>query len=1144
MQDFLSQESAGIGAAFGGGAVAGPGGAVSSYISRQAAMNNTRARLGEGVAQVYGPISSMLSSIDAGPDAGAAATLIGTPLGAGAVAGMGAKMVLGAMGSSTALAGPIGASVAMATFGGLSASYLTGLGEDWTRAPEGSFRQQMGMAIRPYQISAEQNNLPITAGTLGGVLNLLTGSRNVGTSGFRDPRVAQQFIEEGRQTQPGTLTGDSSRLRTWADDRYHNRVDVDKMLGVMGTLFQATGTRGQDLYQGNTPELEELMDLYADYMASGADPSQLINSQMQSARYGGAAAGPQTLQWMRTFASSVPGEQRQMYEEAYQGLSAIPQTLGRLTAPGEARGMVALTEKYGSRERAAAEIMGRTGVGWFTQAFGVQPGMDAAQNIGQLTQLPLVEQQTIQSYSGTVASSGSRMGLSPQENAAMSMRLANLSPDDVLRVSNLMIQAESVSLEAGKDGKSFKDMFFEALDAGMQNVPIAEGRHWMAARSGTAGLAPAAYLKGSEQAIKFEERYERMSGQDQIRFSTAAGILNPIYPGGYSNQQLESTATQLLTVPINRTATLAQAGAGKLGIGASMSLGFGSAGAQMIDTMFAEMGMSGDETRALSGALNPSMFQYMNATQMRELVPGIDSAFGSYYNDPGGLSLHQFNRTIEAQTRSTPWGYSEKLGFGPGSLTDRLGRQYGMYSGDPGSSTWTASNGGQYAPLFDLQQSAGYASLGYASASNEAQSRQFARQQAQMRREWGSGPFQSMGAVQAAMFPTDGTEAMQPGGGMEIGGSSIGFAQQESAIRRQMWQESIAAQQQSIQFARQGLELARQGLEISRQELALSKQQYGVQREYKLGEQQAQRGMQLRQYEWAAEDYSLKVERTGITQQWQMEDLQRARRYATGRERVQIERQIERTQITQGWERDDTSRGRNREVEVQRYQDQRYEAAVAFEQKLHDLQMQRFDLQEQRLNLQSSQLALQEAQLAAQEARLNTNTMLQEKLNVLEDERFKAQYEQTQAQMVDDEKMEKLRKGVRDAEIAYQAASLANAATLNTAQEKFTKGLEGIDGPIDKIIELLNTIKSFAPPPPTPPPAPIDNGQTQPFGTEPEDPGDTRGFTMNPTTGTSFSTAPTIVNFILDGEVIMQAVATPERLRPVVQEVNRRDSWR
>jgi hypothetical protein len=316
--------------------------------------------------------------------------------------------------------------------------------------------------------------------------------------------------------------------------------------------------------------------------------------------------------------------------------------------------------------------------------------------------------------------------------------------------------------------------------------------------------------------------------------------------------------------------------------------------------------------------------------------------------------------------------------------------------------------------------------------------------------------------------------------------------------------------------------------------------------------------MQLRQYEWSAEDYAIKVERTGITQAWAMEDLQRARRYATGRQRVEIERQIERTQVTQGWEQDDQGRGRDRELEVQRYQDQRYEAAVSFEQKLHALQMQRFDLQEQRLNLQSSQLALQEAQLAAQEARLNTNAVLQEKLNQLEDERFKAQYEQAQAQMVDDEKLEKLRKAARDAELAYQAAQLANAETIRDAEEKFAAGLQGIKdgGVLDKWIEFFNAVRAGPPTPPAPPPTGGPDGSPTgaPFGAEPADPADpTRQARasslisipeMVPTRELASTAQPTIVNFMLDGEVIMSAVVKPERLRPVVQEINKRESWR
>jgi hypothetical protein len=279
---------------------------------------------------------------------------------------------------------------------------------------------------------------------------------------------------------------------------------------------------------------------------------------------------------------------------------------------------------------------------------------------------------------------------------------------------------------------------------------------------------------------------------------------------------------------------------------------------------------------------------------------------------------------------------------------------------------------------------------------------------------------------------------------------------------------------------------------------------------------------------------------------------------------MQIERQIERTQITQGWEQDDQGRGRDRELEVQRYQDQRYEAAVAFEQRLHEIQMRRFDMQDQRMGLQEQRLALQEAQLAAQEARLNTNKKLQEDLNKLEDERFKAQYEQAQVQMVDDEKLEKLRKAARDAEIAYQGLQLEHAKTMKENEEVFLDSIKGIKegGVLDKWIEFFNSVRAGPPVPVYDGADPLGDGAGSTSGNgagskSGKGGGQTAGPVAIPTVTqprmpdmnisrdlAGASAAPTIVNFVLDGEVIMSAVVKPERLRPVVQEINRRDSWR
>jgi hypothetical protein len=1164
MDDFLRTETSAVGAALAGGVAPGAAGMSSNYLSAQAAMANARAQMGEGATQVYAPLMAGMAGFNASPGMGSFLTMLGTPLGVGSVSAMGIQMVGRGLESPgiTRAAGPIGIGLTGLTGLALTSAYVAGEAPEWVRYEDDSYSQRWRARARMSELAAADDPGVVRwasrmAGAIEGALGVEYGA-GFGT----ETEAMRQMAAERAAYRPGTLMHDADKLRGWIADTYENRVPVDSALQLMGSLFQITGRTAQDVYAapnlhvGPGANFKALMDRYVQYMEGGASPSELFSSQVSAAGAAGVPLGPQTEAWMVQFANLVPGQQRQMYEQAFQSLSPLASATMRPTTFDQATQAVALAQSTGSMQRAASMVMGQQGVGWFTGTFGLEQEGAEARSLGRMfTAMPVAQQETIQRYGGTLGSSMGRMGLSSRESALFSMALGIGYPNDVTRVSNLVVQAESVSLEAGKDGAGFRELVAQALGAGMEGRSAAEQRWFLAAQSGVAGIAPQAFMPASAQAQQFEAAFS-LSGQDRIRYTQAAGILNDVYPEGYSQQQLVDVGTMLQRMTIPQALLSTRAGAGMLGVGASMGLGLGSAGAQLIDTLFAGgagsiPGISGKEVRALSGVLSPGMFQYMNATQMAGLVPGIKGAFGSYYNDPAGLSLYQFNQAMEAATGSTPWGYSAQLGFGPGSLTDSLGRPYGQYE------AWTATAGRQagtrFAPFFDMQMSASYAGLGYASAANAAQSRQFERQLAMSRLNWGSGPFQPLEAVQGAMFPDGGSAAAEPGSGMQVGGSAIGFAQQESAIRRQMWQESLAQQRQSIEFSRQGLELARQGLEISRQELALSRQQYAVQREYKLGEQQAQRSMQLRQYEWSAEDYAIKVERTGITQAWAMEDLQRARRYATGRQRAEIERQIERTQITQGWEQDDQGRSRDRELEVQRYQDQRYEAAVSFEQKLHALQMQRFDLQEQRLNLQSSQLALQEAQLAAQEARLNANAVLQEKLNQLEDERFKAQYEQAQAQMVDDEKLEKLRKAARDAELAYQAAQLANAETIRDAEQKFADSLKGIKegGVLDKWIEFFNAVRAGPPAPPTPPteganggvitpPDPTGPKSAQPvWHTQPAVNEVGIGRELTPV-----NAQPVVVNFVLDGEVIMSAVVKPERLRPVVQEIQRRDSWR
>ena len=192
--------------------------------------------------------------------------------------------------------------------------------------------------------------------------------------------------------------------------------------------------------------------------------------------------------------------------------------------------------------------------------------------------------------------------------------------------------------------------------------------------------------------------------------------------------------------------------------------------------------------------------------------------------------------------------------------------------------------------------------------------------------------------------------------------------------------------------------------------------------------------------------------------------------------------------------------------------------------------------------------------LAAQEAHRLAQAGLQAELQKIDEARFAFQYEQMQAQMKDDETLEKLRQDARKAELAYQAAQLANAETLQKAQEDWMRELQGIKdgGVLDKWIEFFNSVRA-GPPDGKASGGPVRSrtpylvGERGPELFVPQHAG-----TIIPNHELGIAQdlraaqggQPVIVNFMLDGEVIMQAVVKPERLRPVVEEINRRGRLR
>ena len=414
-----------------------------------------------------------------------------------------------------------------------------------------------------------------------------------------------------------------------------------------------------------------------------------------------------------------------------RGWPAIPQALGRPTSDGEVDLAKELTEKYGNAQRAESEVAGLLGAGWFTSTFGVKAGGQLAQSIGKIFGAQDVPtQNTSQQLAGMTASSFARGGVQTEEAAKMIASFAETSSaDKVLGFSNLVIQAESVSLRTGQNMAALVN---DAWGRGYDGKSIAEQRWYLSSQGGVVGLAPSSMLPGSVQAQAFEQPYEGLSIPQQTAYKTAAGMLNQVMPRGFSPVMLEQYGNQLFGgANVTDVGLTLQAQTGRAGLATAFGIPAASPFARLLETQTigqlapnmsmpsqdsafmsqlmepSGLKMTADQVRGMSGMLNSGLFQKMTAGEIAKLAPGLRDAY--FDVEAGKMTAHQYGRLQEAATGSTPWGMSTQLGFGPGSLTDELGRQYGMYE------PWTATAGRQagqsFAPLFDMQMNAAYAGL-------------------------------------------------------------------------------------------------------------------------------------------------------------------------------------------------------------------------------------------------------------------------------------------------------------------------------------------------------------------------------------------------------------------------------------------------
>lgn len=653
------------------------------------------------------------------------------------------------------------------------------------------------------------------------------------------------------------------------------------------------------------------------------------------------------------------------------------------------------------------------------------------------------------------------------------------------------------------------------------------------AQQGLLGVAPGIYAPGSALARRFESAFLSQIGPLWSLWTeteAAARLLNEIFPSGYTAAQLREAAGSVARVGTASTAFALRVGAGRLGIGAQIGYGIGSAASRQLEAAIA--GLVGGYTGAMTEAEAASFLASL-LPNLQMLRPGqVQGAFAR--GGPVDVAATKLLSGQWSPYQAAFWGELVS-GLSPRAYTLRLAMQQGILSQYMAGQAMPTGGlvdifGRQagYAELFAAEQAAGYANLAYRRVAEDVRRARFAREMRMMALEWGSGPFvpTSQVAQEISRRIADGTYTPD----VRMGESAIGLAQQEAAIRRAMWRENLDYQRQSLGFSQRQLQL-------QREQLQLAKEEYRVRREYQIEEREAGRAMQLRQRAWQEEDWGIQRARMGIAASWSLEDINRSIRFSTGRERAQLLRQRERLLIQQAWEREDLARTIGRQREVWRYEDERYSRAVSHEQRLHELQMQRFALQER-------SMALQEEQLAAQIAHFERMAQYEEALRLIEDERFKAQVENMKAQMEEEQRLEKARAAAAEAEMALMALRLEKAEELRKAEEEYHRQLLKH---FEEIIQLFaNFFDRYAQSGQQVPGSVVDTPALEPPADprQPQSVGDLWREALGQADQNVAQTQPVVVNFILDGEVIMSAVITPDRLRPMVQEIEVRERRR
>lgn len=191
--------------------------------------------------------------------------------------------------------------------------------------------------------------------------------------------------------------------------------------------------------------------------------------------------------------------------------------------------------------------------------------------------------------------------------------------------------------------------------------------------------------------------------------------------------------------------------------------------------------------------------------------------------------------------------------------------------------------------------------------------------------------------------------------------------------------------------------------------------------------------MQLTQRDWTQQDWGYQDQMRALNQGWQMEDLDEAIRFSSGRERRKLVRQKERMAVSTNLEDEQIGEQRERQEELWAAEDERYQKNMDYQKQMQDMDVQNFELGKQQ--------------------RQEFFQLDQESF-----ERRKADYlEQKELQ---DEMMEKQREH-QAKQLELQAASAGLQAKAAEEQLKYTEALMNAEQPIDNMEKSIQNMNEY-----------------------------------------------------------------------------------